>query len=793
MPKPMPDDPSSAATLHQSPRVEGAGDPTILAETKIAGRYVLLGFVGAGGMGTVYKARDTELDDIVALKVLRRDLVNAPGMLERFRREVKLSRRVTHKNVARMFDIGEHEGERFLTMELVEGESLACVIERRGAMSIEDAIGFALPIAEGLSAAHAAGVIHRDLKPENVLVAPGRVVITDFGIARAITAPGSVTSTSQMMIGTPAYMAPEQVRTGDGDIDARADIYAFGCVLFELLTGKHAFWGDLPLAVAAARLIEPPPDPRKHRPDLPTRLAEITLHCLAVKREDRYATIDEVARDLSALTLSSSIAEGATTSGTTASGTIPIALVAPGRAKTVAVLPFRNAGAEEDEFVAEELTDDLIDALSITSGLKVTSRGIVQRYRGQRFDPREVGRELGVQVVVEGSVRRASGQLRISARLVSVADGFQLWAKRFDRPERDILIINDEAAAAIAHALTADSPRPDARELPTDPIAIDLYLRARHEYRKFWVGPIERSVDLFGQALQRAPDDPMLLAGYALARSRLSFYRGTGVDEAHAAAIRAVRLAPNLADPHLALGSVLVQMGDITGALQSFRAAIHRNPSCAEAHASIGRVLAECGDLTNAQRYLTAAIEIDPLVPLAWGQLARTAALTGDWQKADEYAAQAQAAEGEIGAITLRSRFMLWRGAPMTEKELSASDVLALQSAVGLPRALFKLLSDRTTLPQEDPEYRTLVELAGSQRRRSFFSQLAAECAGYINRPEAGLQSVREGLDYGLLDLAWLDHCPVLAPIRALPDYPEVRARLAARAQAILDAFKQGS
>ena len=258
--------------------------------------------IGSGGMGTVYRARDLELDEVVALKVLRRELLSAPGIVDRFRREAKLARRVTHRNVARVFDIGEHEGEKFLTMELVDGESLAATIAREGAFSVVRAVEIAAAIAAGLASAHAAGVIHRDLKPDNVLIASdGRVVLTDFGIARAIISSGPA-ATVGGLVGTPAYMAPEQVE--GREVDARADLYALGALMFELVTGHRAWARRTAIfVVAAARLTSPPPDPRARRPDLPAPAAELIMRCLARQPEHRPASAEEVSAWLGTITL----------------------------------------------------------------------------------------------------------------------------------------------------------------------------------------------------------------------------------------------------------------------------------------------------------------------------------------------------------------------------------------------------------------------------------------------------------------------------------------------------------
>src|SRR4051812_34755973 len=266
----------------------------------LAGRYEILGLVGVGGMGSVYRVRDLELEEVVALKVLRRDLNLTPDLLDGFKLEVKLARRVTHRNVARVFDIGEHEGERFLTMELIDGEPLSAALAKGGPLPILRGMEIAAGVAAGLAGAHAVGVVHRDLKPDNVLLATdGRVVVTDFGIARALADAGGAVKAGDL-VGTPAYMSPEQVE-GLADIDGRADIYALGTLLYELVTGTRTWPGDSAYSVASARLVSPPPDPRAKRPSLPIPHAEFILRCMARRREDRYASALDVISEIERL------------------------------------------------------------------------------------------------------------------------------------------------------------------------------------------------------------------------------------------------------------------------------------------------------------------------------------------------------------------------------------------------------------------------------------------------------------------------------------------------------------
>jgi serine/threonine protein kinase len=263
------------------------------APPSIAGRYELLELIAMGGMGSIYRVRDVALDEVVALKLMKRETRDAPRALDRFRAEVRLARRVTHANVARTFDLGEHEGEPFITMELVDGESLARVLAREGRLSLDRTRQIARGICDGLAAVHAAGVVHCDLKPDNILLArSGRVVIGDFGIAWA----KELAATGGRVVGSAPYIAPEQL--DDGSVDARVDIYALGALLYEMLTGRRAWSGASPAETVRRRLVEPPPDPRCFRPDLPAAVANVIMRCMARAPEERFADVRSVAEAL---------------------------------------------------------------------------------------------------------------------------------------------------------------------------------------------------------------------------------------------------------------------------------------------------------------------------------------------------------------------------------------------------------------------------------------------------------------------------------------------------------------
>jgi serine/threonine-protein kinase len=761
--------------------------PSTAGPALVGGRYAILGLVGVGGMGSVYRARDTELDEIVALKVLRKELVEMPGMLERFRQEVKLARRITHVNIARTFDIGEHDGEKYLTMEYVDGTSLGD-LQGDGPMPVGKVVALARAICAGLSAAHAAGVVHRDLKPDNILIGKdGRLVITDFGIARALRDSDAVVKTNGRPMGTPAYMAPEQVQGGDAD--ARADIYALGAMLYELLTGQRAWPGESVFAVAAARLVEPPPDPRKTMPSIPEPLAAVVLRCMAKERDQRFASAEEVARALDQASAAGAVAPASRLP--VRPSTRPAAEVT----KNVAVLPFRNQGPPEDEYLADGLTDDLIDSLSMTRGLRVQARGAVMRFKAGDRDPRQIGRELDVQVVVDGSVRKAGGKLRVNARLVSVADGFQLWAKRFDCPESEFLAVGDEAANAIAEALTVVRDLP-ARVAPTDPVAIDLYLRARHAYYAGWALNVDRSIAIFEEALARAPDDPLILAGYALAEMRRFSFDPDGTDASgeagKAAAERALARAPNLGEARIALANHALITGDAVACARAAREALLVAPGSADVHDMRGRLLSEVGRPEDALASLRTTLQLEPSNQRARGDAVRLHAILGNWQAVDELLDKAALGPGGEGVVfVLCARLALWK----RDREL----VRRIQERVAPLEFAFKVpVLELTSLAMTGVVSPALIDLATlwgkvtgrATRRPIFFRQLAAEVGAFAARELDALDAIESADQLGLIDRVWIDGCPLFAPLRGSPRFEVARRSISARADAVLRALE---
>ncbi len=747
----------------------------------LAGRYRLLGLLGTGGMGAVYRAHDAELGEVVALKVLRRELADQAAVVDRFRREVTLARRVTHRNVARVYDIGQHGGERFITMEYVGGQSLAQRIAQRPP-SLASALAVADDIAAALGAAHAAGVVHRDLKPDNVLIADdGRVAVTDFGIARAAET-SSGTNTLGAMLGTPAYMAPEQA--GGREADARADLYALGVVLFELTTGRRPFDGPSAFAVAASRLVAPPPDPRSLRPELPAEVSELTLRLLSRAPADRPASADEVraaiARAREAIGAGARADERPSLVSPSPSHTPQV----PGASdRTVAVLPFRNGGAAEHGYIADELTDDLIDGLSMSGALRVRPRGAVQRLAADERDPQAIGAELGVQVLVQGTVRRAGERLRITARATSVTDGFQLWAQRFERPLADVLDVSDEMVRAITEALAVKPSAAPSREAPSSPEAVELFLQGRREYRAFYPHAQVRAIELFQRALALSPDDPMVMAGLASSMGRAAHFGHASFDDAEAMAQRALARAPQLPDAHLALA--LARMWTRPAdAMRALRPALALAPGLPEVQLLVGTLLSEAGS-DDGLRWLESAYALDPALPLVLDELCRFHMQRRDRAGALRYFDELLARpERPVGPC-------VWR-LPLAYRDVERAQAVRrrlLAYADPFGQAIVEAM--RLAIEDGSPEA-FMAHLTRGFRgfRDAFFALLEAEILASCGDLDGAAARVDEAVHGGIADITWVDGTAALDPLRGRPSFAEARATVAARAAAVIAAFR---
>jgi TolB-like protein/predicted Ser/Thr protein kinase len=773
---------------------------TAPVRSRVADRYTVLSLLGVGGMGSVYRVHDEALDEVVALKLLRRELLDDPRERARFRQEVKLARRVAHPNVARVFDLGEADGEVFLTMEYVDGATLATRIGREAPLPVAEVAALGLALCAGLGAVHDAGIVHRDFKPENVLLgAGGRIALTDFGIARTPSREGALVQTQGLILGTPDYMAPEQVED-QTHLDPRTDLYALGIVLFEMATGRRPFRATTPLATAVERLTTPAPDPRDVRPGLTPLLADLINDCLQRDRTRRPESTRAVASRLEALGTGRTLPMAPPTVALLSGPAPPprplpapeLQTSAPGE-KKVAVLPFRNVGGPEDAYLADGLADDVTDTLAGLPGLRVRPRATVARAAHEHDEPMALGRALEVDVVVEGTVRRQGDVVRVSARLFCTLNGFALWAQRFEGGVADVFGLTDRVAEGVAGAL---SVRPaEARTPVQDAQAMELYLRGRRAYHTFWREAAAEAVELLAEAARRAPENATILSAYAMALARAYAMDAAGPDlhERLAAACDAVLArAPDLAGPHVARASLHFQIGDPVTAGRELRAALLAKADLADGRELLGRMLTELGDLDAGIGHLHVARALEPAMHHTTLSVARAEALRGQPDLADALLSGPQAAGVTPNLLWVaRARLAMWRRDTGTADRIEAemADVefplrAQVQGTLAVIRAPHRAPAAIATLEQF-----TVARTGATPRLRTFFAQLTAEFRALAGERTAAIAALVEADALGLVDIAWLDRCPLFAGFDGDPAFVAVRERVRARAHATLDAL----
>lgn len=494
-------------------------------------RYQIIEELGKGGMGKVYKVHDTKIKEKIALKLIKPEIAKDKKTIERFSNELRLARRIRHKNICQMFDLGEEKGSHFITMEFVEGQDLKKLIRQSGQLALGTIINIAKQVCDGLAEAHTSGFVHRDLKPSNIMIdANGNARIMDFGIARSLREEGI--TAAGVMIGTPEYMSPEQVE--GREVDQRSDIYSLGIILYEMVTGRVPSEGERPFAAGV-----------KHK-----GLHNIILRCLEKDKEKRYQNVEEILSEIKTIEADKH------------------ALVkAPGWKNSIAVLPFKNMSADpEQEYFCEGMAEEIINALTHIKDLRVVARTSAFSFKGKDEDIREIGKKLNVDKVLEGSVRKAGNRLRITAQLIDVEDGYHLWSERYDRTMEDVFDIQDEISLAIVKNLKAKLFKKEKAALKKQPAedldAYNFYLKGRYFASKITDESLLEAIDYFKKAIKREPSFALAYSGITESYVHISKW-GEGVlpsqisrSEAKKAALKAVELDPDIAETHTSLGMV---------------------------------------------------------------------------------------------------------------------------------------------------------------------------------------------------------------------------------------------
>jgi serine/threonine protein kinase/Flp pilus assembly protein TadD len=579
------------------------------------GPYDILSPLGAGGFGEVYKARDTRLDRTVAIKILPSA---DPELKARFEREAKAIAALTHPHICTLYDVGHQDGTDYLVMEYLEGETLAARISR-GPIKIDEALKISIQIAEALDKAHRAGIVHRDLKPANVMLTKSGAKLLDFGIAKLMsvapavngmnTATVTTPTVTAVILGTLQYMAPEQLegRAADG----RADIFAFGAVLYEMLTGQKAFHGARHAAVIGTTMTASVPPLSVIRPESPQDLDQCLHACFAVDPNERWQTACDLLRELRRL------AQG---NDTVANG----GPSADRQRPSIAVMPFANlSGEAEQDYFVDGIVEDVIVGLSRIKWLMVISRMSTFAYKDKSVDARQVGRDLGVRYMLEGTIRKAESRIRITTQLIDTTTNAPLWAERYDRTMTGLFELQDEitmtVVGVIEPALREAELQRVRRKRPNSIDAYDLYLRGINCLRVYMPNAADHALEFFRQALSLHPEYPAAQAAAAWCYE-VRYMRGGLHAEDQAAALAHARAAIETgADDAMTLATAGFVIGLVAHDYETAMEIIDR--SLALTHASsfalaLGSVvLAHAGRTDAAIAYANRALQITPSGP----------------------------------------------------------------------------------------------------------------------------------------------------------------------------------
>ncbi|HXA49627.1 MAG TPA: protein kinase [Candidatus Acidoferrum sp.] len=634
-----------AENFIESPALEVAGElygekPPSLIGRQI-GRYRILGAVGAGGMGEVYRALDPRLDREVAIKILPVRVAEDPGALTRFKREARAVAALSHPNILALHDFDSDQGIHYAVMELLEGETLSQRLSRKP-MDWRESVEVAVAVAEGLSAAHKKGIVHRDIKPDNLfLTSDGQVKILDFGIARIPSGAQTVTQTKATLpglaIGTIGYMAPEQLR-GE-PVDAPADLFSLGCVLHEMVTGQPLFARDtVPDAVAAILTAEPPPMGAS-TPNVPLELEDAVQRCLRKQAEERFPSAPDLALALRKILQGGAAAAAPVKSPARwrvalwiAAAVLPIAAAAvflrpyfaPATyTESIAILPIANQTGDPGlEYVSDGITESLINSMSQLPRVKVIARTTAFHYKRRDVDAQQAGRELHVRRVLTGRIVRQGDSIGVQVDLINVADGSEVWGQHYDRKLSELVTLQESISESLQLKLDGSKQKRLTRGRTENQDAYRLYLLGRYSWNQRSAGRkgiVEKAIRYFHEAIAEDPLYAQAYVGLAEAYATLPNYSDVsfeeGVLKGKAAARKALEIDATAYEAYVALASIAGDEWDWAAADKAFRRALELNPGYVTAHQWYAGHLERMGRVKEGLAEFQRAYELDPLSP----------------------------------------------------------------------------------------------------------------------------------------------------------------------------------
>ncbi len=746
------------------------------------GPYEIEALLGSGGMGHVYRARDTRLGRAVAIKVLPEAVSKDPERRERFDREARAIASLSHPHICALFDVGTHGDLRYLVMEYLEGETLADRLAR-GALPLGEALRFGAQIAGAVASAHARGIVHRDLKPANVSLTPNGVKVLDFGLAKFLepAAPPSspedsptVLSTGRhVILGTAAYMSPEQAR--GGPLDRRSDVWSFGVVLFEMLSGRRLFTGESVTDVLSAVLREPvawaalPPNTPQPVQDLLARMLERDA-------ERRLDDLGAAAGALEAGLLSDTSARAA-------------AAAHPAEErKSVVVLPFTNLSSDPDnEYFSDGLTEEVIADLSRVGALRVISRTTAMRLKGTDKDLREVARELDVRYALEGSVRKAGNNLRITAQLIDTDTDAPLWSDKYGGTLDDVFLIQEQVSRAIVDSLRVKLTEDEHRQLagpPRNPYAYDTFLRARRDIWSFRREGLDRAREELEHALRVVGDDVLLYRGLGLVNWQ---YVNAGIssdrryiEQAEVYARKLLELDPGGSYGPALLGYTAIQRGDVTQWVRQLARAVEADPNDPDHLVWLAMGWTICGFPQRAKPLYDKLLTIDPFFDLVHFGLGFVEYVEGRYDRAIEPYEKALALAPEHpGWPMLLAQVLASAGA--VERAVATIDQGLAPDRHPLARLghVFKhaLRGDAAAADELTTTEMTDIVWLDLQ-----YAQIMAQAQSLLDRTDEGLRWLERAVERGFTHYPFLsERDPLLANLRADPRFSELMDRLRPR------------